>query len=53
MYQNTTARNALCIIQIYAGQLTWWVHKGQDAIIDFKQTNKPKRREWIESIVCS
>ena len=24
------------------------VHKGQDAIIDFKQTNKPKKREWIE-----
>jgi hypothetical protein len=24
------------------------VHKGQDAILDFKQTNKPKKREWIE-----
>lgn len=24
------------------------VHKGQDAIIDFKTTNKPKKREWIE-----
>ena len=24
------------------------MHKGQDTIIDFKQTNKPKRREWIE-----
>ena len=24
------------------------VHKGQDAIVDFKQTNKPKKREWIE-----
>ena len=23
------------------------IHKGQDAIIDFKQTNKPKKREWI------
>ena len=23
------------------------VHKGRDAIIDFKQTNKPKREEWI------
>jgi CRISPR/Cas system-associated exonuclease Cas4 (RecB family) len=21
---------------------------GQDSIIDFKQSNKPKRREWIE-----
>ena len=24
------------------------IHKGQDAIIDFKQTNQPKKREWIE-----
>ena len=24
------------------------VHNGSDAIVDFKQTNKPKRREWIE-----
>ena len=24
------------------------IHNGQDSIIDFKQTNKPKRREWIE-----
>jgi ATP-dependent exoDNAse (exonuclease V) beta subunit len=24
------------------------IHKGQDTIIDFKQTNKPKKREWIE-----
>jgi ATP-dependent exoDNAse (exonuclease V) beta subunit len=24
------------------------VHKGQDAILDFKQTNKLKKREWIE-----
>ena len=24
------------------------IHKGDEAIIDFKQTNKPKRREWIE-----
>ena len=24
------------------------VHKGEDAIIDFKQTNQPKKREWIE-----
>jgi len=23
-------------------------HIGQDSIIDFKQTNKPKKREWIE-----
>ena len=24
------------------------VHEGKDSIIDFKQTNKPKKREWIE-----
>ena len=34
---------------LFAGQTDLVaVHKGQDAIIDFKQTNKPKRREWIE-----
>ena len=33
---------------LYAGQTDLvGVHKGSDAIIDFKQTNKPKRREWI------
>ena len=33
---------------LYAGQTDMvGVHKGQDAIIDFKQTNKPKRKEWI------
>ena len=33
---------------LYAGQTDLvGVHKGEDAIIDFKQTNKPKRREWI------
>ena len=24
------------------------MHKGEIAIVDFKQTNKPKKREWIE-----
>jgi hypothetical protein len=24
------------------------LHKNELAIVDFKQTNKPKRREWIE-----
>jgi genome maintenance exonuclease 1 len=24
------------------------VHNGKDSIIDFKQSNKPKKREWIE-----
>jgi genome maintenance exonuclease 1 len=33
---------------LYAGQTDMvGVHKGQDAIIDFKQTNKPKKEEWI------
>ena len=33
---------------LYAGQTDMvGVHKGEDAIIDFKQTNKPKQREWI------
>ena len=34
---------------LYAGQTDLvGIHKGEDAIIDFKQTNKPKRREWID-----
>lgn len=34
---------------LYAGQTDLMcVHNGSDAIVDFKQTNKPKRREWIE-----
>ena len=34
---------------IFAGQTDLVaVHKGQDAIVDFKQTNKPKKREWID-----
>ena len=33
---------------LYAGQTDMvGIHKGEDAIIDFKQTNKPKRDEWI------
>jgi len=33
---------------LYAGQTDLvGIHKGQDAIIDFKQSNKPKRLEWI------
>jgi len=35
--------------QIYAGTTDLvGVHKGEPAILDFKQTNKPKKREWIE-----
>ena len=34
---------------LYAGQTDLVaIHKGKDAIIDFKQTNKPKKREWID-----
>ena len=34
---------------LYAGQTDLVaIHKGEEAIIDFKQTNKPKKREWIE-----
>tara|TARA_R110002110_G_scaffold79584_2_gene207766 strand:+ start:165 stop:980 length:816 start_codon:yes stop_codon:yes gene_type:complete len=34
---------------LYAGSTDLvGVHKGDEAIIDFKQTNKPKKREWIE-----
>ena len=34
---------------LYAGQTDMvGMHKGDLAIVDFKQTNKPKRREWIE-----
>ena len=33
---------------LYAGQTDMvGVHKGEDAIIDFKQTNKLKKNEWI------
>ena len=33
---------------LYAGQTDMvGVHKGEDAIIDFKQTNKPEKNEWI------
>ena len=35
--------------KIYAGTKDLvGVHKGEPAIMDFKQTNKPKKREWIE-----
>ena len=40
---------ALYFPQIYAGTTDCvGVHKGEDCIMDFKQTNKPKKREWIE-----
>lgn len=35
--------------QIYAGTTDCvGIHNGTESIIDFKQTNKPKKREWIE-----
>jgi hypothetical protein len=35
---------------IYAGTTDCvGLHKGSEAILDFKQTNKPKREEWIDS----
>jgi genome maintenance exonuclease 1 len=35
--------------KIYAGTTDLiGVHEGEPAIIDFKQTNKPKKHEWIE-----
>ena len=35
--------------EIYAGTTDLvGVHGGDDAILDFKQTNKPKKREWVE-----
>jgi genome maintenance exonuclease 1 len=39
--------------ELYAGTCdlagTW---KGTPAIMDFKQSNKPKKREWIEDYFC-
>jgi genome maintenance exonuclease 1 len=35
--------------QIYAGTTDLvGTYKGQPAIMDFKQTNKPKKKEWVE-----
>ena len=34
---------------LYAGQTDLvCIHDGEDAIVDFKQSNRPKRREWVE-----
>ena len=33
---------------LYAGSTDLvCIHKGEEAIVDFKQTNKPKKREWV------
>lgn len=38
----------LCFPQLYAGTTDLvGVYKGKQTIMDFKQTNKPKKREWI------
>ena len=35
--------------ELYAGATdVVGIYNGQESIIDFKQTNKPKRREWID-----
>jgi len=38
---------------LYAGQTdVVGIYDGKPAIIDFKQTNKPKQREWIDDYFC-
>lgn len=40
---------ALYFPQVYAGTTDCCgIHMGDEAIIDFKQSNRPKKREWIE-----
>mgnify|MGYP001556951898 FL=1 len=39
----------LCYPEVYAGTTDLvGVYKGKPTIMDFKQTNKPKKREWID-----
>jgi genome maintenance exonuclease 1 len=39
----------LCYPELYAGTTDLvGVYKGKPTIMDFKQTNKPKKREWID-----
>ena len=39
----------LCYPELYAGTTDLvGVYKGKSTIMDFKQTNKPKKREWID-----
>jgi len=43
--------NEVCVYfpELYAGTTDCvGIHSGQEAIIDFKQANRPKRKEWIE-----
>jgi genome maintenance exonuclease 1 len=39
----------LCYPELYAGTTDLvGVYKGKPTIMDFKQTNRPKKREWID-----
>jgi len=43
----------LCYPDKYAGTTDLvGVYKDNPCIVDFKQSNKPKRREWIEDYFC-
>ena len=43
------AEISLYFPEVYAGTTDLvGIHESKDAIMDFKQTNKPKKREWIE-----
>ena len=49
MLQNFWHRMYTILPRLYAGQTDLiGQHKNLMAVIDFKQTNKPKKREWIE-----
>ena len=46
---NLASRGTLYYSGLYAGTTDCvGVHEGQPAIMDFKQTNKPKRTDWID-----
>jgi genome maintenance exonuclease 1 len=62
MMAETVIREGLCNVDeywgvevplyfpdVYAGTTDCvGIHKGQESILDFKQSNKPKKEEWIE-----
>ena len=38
---------------LYAGSTDLvCVHNGKDSIVDFKQSNRPKKEEWIDDYKC-
>ena len=49
-YQKSGGRKQHCIIQENMLELVMHcgIYEGQETIIDFKQSNKPKKEEWIE-----